>query len=87
MEGLGPHLRELWEQQQGRCHYTGRTMALTGYHAGNIHTATVDRQVPALGYVRGNVVLCCSFVNRMKQDFTLDELLDYCEELLETNAL
>ena len=33
----------------------------------------VDRVVPSLGYIRGNVEPCCKYCNRAKSDLTLDE--------------
>lgn len=65
---------DLWVKQGGKCYYTGVPMKLKGYATGDKHVATVDRIVPELGYVEGNIVLCCSIVNRIKQDLSLDEL-------------
>ena len=81
MEGLGKYLLQLWEAQQGQCYYTGRKMLLRGYQTEQ-NAVTVDRKVPALGYVEGNIVLCCSIVNRMKQNLTLGELLELFKELI-----
>jgi len=75
-------LRELWAEQQGRCYYTGRMMELSGYHENDPNAFTVDRFDPIKGYIKGNVVLCVSIVNRAKQDLSYDELLSLCEELL-----
>ena len=72
----------LWEEQEGYCYYTGRKMTISGYHKGVREAVTVDRKNPNRGYVKGNVVLCCSFINRMKQDFTVVELLAYCKEFI-----
>ena len=33
----------------------------------------IDRVVPSLGYIRGNVKPCCKYCNRAKSDLTLDE--------------
>ena len=75
-------LKELWESQGGKCFYTGLEMSLSGYQAGNDQAVTVDRIVPSLGYVEGNIAMCCSIVNRMKQNMSCDELFDLCELLL-----
>lgn len=85
MRGLREHLISLWEKQKGRCFYTHREMQVGGYHAGVRTAMTIDRKTPSKGYVAGNLVLCCSSVNRMKQEFTLKELLALCEELLAVN--
>jgi len=74
-------LLHLWEHQEGRCFYTGKSMSLTGWPAPD--AATVDRLVPARGYVRGNVVLCRSLVNRSKQDMVFRDFVLFCREILE----
>jgi len=35
---------------------------------------SIDRVVPSLGYVRGNIVVCSQRANRIKNDATLSEL-------------
>jgi hypothetical protein len=75
-------LRRLWVECGQRCYYTGRKMELTGYHDGRHNAVTIDRKIPELGYVDDNIVLCCSFVNRMKQEFSYDDLLGFCRELI-----
>lgn len=87
MRGLAPHLRVLWEVSEGRCAYTGEQMVVHGYHDGVRNAVTVDRVDPALGYVAGNVVLCCSWVNRMKQDYSAADLFSYCRALLSSERL
>lgn len=36
---------------------------------------TLDRVIPSLGYVRGNVQVISMRANRLKQDASLDEVL------------
>ena len=38
-----------------------------------LHAATLDKIVPALGYVPGNVSIVCRRCNRLKDQMTLDE--------------
>ncbi len=38
----------------------------------------------AMGYIPGNVVLCCDIVNRMKLDMPIDEFYMWAERI--TNA-
>lgn len=85
MARLAEHLRELWISQDGSCHYTGRAMRLDGYHAMEANACTVDRVDPSKGYVRGNLVLCCSLINRVKQNLTHAELIALCRELIEAS--
>ena len=73
-------LRGLWDKQNGLCYYTGLPMTNTNdYHSGNPNVATVDRIDSSKGYIEGNVVLCCSIVNRMKQNMSITELVNMCK--------
>ena len=83
MENLKEHLIDLWKNQKQECYYTGTKMEINGYHI-NPLAMTVDRIVPKLGYVEGNIVLCCAIVNRMKQNLSIDELEYWCKELLKS---
>lgn len=38
------------------------------------HSPTLDRLIPAKGYVRGNVMVISMRANRIKSDATLEEL-------------
>jgi len=74
---LKSYLIELWKAQEGKCFYTKENMDLTGYPQGNPFAFSVDRIVPELGYVKGNIALCCSIVNRIKQDLSIQQLKDW----------
>jgi len=78
---LNKYLAELWEKQKHLCYYTGKPMNFRGYHHGDPDSMTVDRVNPALGYSRGNIVLCRSIVNRVKQELSIDSLLKLMKEI------
>lgn len=78
---LSEILRRLWTTQRGRCAYTGRVMTFGNYH-GDRDCATVDRVDPNRGYIEGNLVLCTSLANRVKQDLTVDGLVEFCRQIL-----
>lgn len=80
-DDLTGELRRLWREQEGRCYYTNVEMAVTGYGS-DPNAVTVDRLDPKQGYVTGNLVLCSSLANRVKQDMTYEELLGFCKLLL-----
>lgn len=74
-------LGRLWNQQQGRCHYSGIAMMLTpprrspkseGYR--NAYAMSVDRVQNRAGYTACNVVLCCLAVNIFKNRFNLADI-------------
>jgi len=55
----------------------------TGKHTDDSHT--LDRKDPRLGYVKGNVWVISHKANRLKGDFTPDELKTFCENALALN--
>lgn len=78
MDNLKEHLENLWLTQNQKCYYTGIEMNINGYKK-NPLAMTVDRIVPSKGYIEGNIALCCNMVNKMKQDLSLDELVNWCK--------
>lgn len=67
-------LKKCWDSQDGKCYYTGIVMTLDGSKYQEDYYLTVDRKVPALGYVDGNVALCCNCINRIKSSYTLEQV-------------
>ena len=72
-------LADLWEEQGGRCAYSGEPLTLK---SGLPHTISLDRKVPSLGYVRENVVLCCDVVNKMKWEMTPEEMVTWSKRIV-----
>jgi hypothetical protein len=68
----------MWEHQEGRCAYSGRSMTL---EAGSPLKASLDRIDSNLGYTPDNVVLCCLLVNLMKRNLTMDEFRSVIRDL------
>lgn len=68
-------LFEIYQSQRYACFYTGQLM---GTHSNVLpkreSRLSVDKVVPHKGYVKGNVVLCCNWINVMKQDASLETL-------------
>lgn len=83
MPNLKEHLVNLWEHQKGICFYTGRKMELAGFRT-NPNAMTVDRMNPNMGYVEGNLVLCCWIANRTKSKYTYEEVIAFCKDILRT---
>ena len=42
-----------------------------------------DRLDPTIGYVPGNVVLCCLWFNKLKSSMSTDQMIVCLEKLLE----
>lgn len=81
MEGLSKYLLSLWIECEGKCYYTGRKLNLDGKYHTDPNAATVDRLVPALGYVAGNMVLASGIANRVKQNLSITELFSLIDEI------
>jgi CRISPR/Cas system Type II protein with McrA/HNH and RuvC-like nuclease domain len=79
MDNLRDYLIELWINQKGKCFYTGKEMNLKGY-SNNLKTSmTVDRIDSSKGYIKDNIVLFCSIVNKIKQNLSIYELIEWCD--------
>lgn len=63
------YMFELWKQQQGVCKYTNQPLFIEKDHPA---TLSIDKIIPELGYVEGNVQWVAWAVNRAKGD--LDEV-------------
>lgn len=78
-------LIDQWKKQNGLCFYSGRKMSISGDYHTNLNAMTIDKVDPALGYTKGNVVMCCRIFNAMKQNLTYDEFMKHCKEILDYN--
>lgn len=79
-------LKKQWDQQDGRCPYTGWEMenANTSGHriSRSPRKASVDRKDSKQGYVPGNIQFVSMMANFAKNDFTESELLSFCESVV-----
>ena len=80
------YMKEIYDKQNGLCFYSGIKMeiAVKGY-TDNMNTLSVDRIDSDTGYIKGNIVLCCDFVNTMKMKFTTTEFLNMCRIIVDYN--
>jgi hypothetical protein len=73
------YLDLLWENQNGKCAYTGE---LLNFGRSKVNgTASLDRIDSSLGYVEGNVQFVHKDVNIMKWDLSEKRFLDICEKI------
>lgn len=63
-------IKELWEKQEGKCHYTNQPMTWSKNKPDKI---SIDRINSSAGYTKNNVVLCWSRVNLMKGQLDIEE--------------
>lgn len=73
-------LKELWENQNGKCYYTDRDMK---FEVGFDDSVSIDRINSDQGYIKGNIALCQRKVNVMKNNASIEELLKFCKDILE----
>lgn len=77
----------MWEEQEGKCYYTGEPMTVIQGLGGHVMTnVSIDRVDSAKPYDRENIVLCCLAVNLMKNIMTLDELKLWCRRILDDKS-
>lgn len=77
----------LWRLYTGKCSLTGVPLVLEPSIKNtnvnwDIITASLDRMDNSLGYVEGNVWWVHKSVNRLKNNYSLEELYKWCELLL-----
>jgi hypothetical protein len=83
------YLKALWEQQDGRCVYTGwelenlEATSLWDNHKLHPRTASLDRIDSMLGYVPGNVQFVSVMANYAKRDFWESQLLEFCKAVFD----
>lgn len=75
-------LLDIWNQQQGRCALTGRTMEHRNDIGRNVNNVSIDRIDNSLGYTKGNVRLVCLAANYMRNTMSDCELLQFAESLV-----
>lgn len=64
------------------CYYTKKKLTLERYLPNTISLDRIDNNV---GYVKNNIVFCCSSINYMKQQMRYDEFIDSCKLILQTH--
>lgn len=74
------HLRALFEQQRGRCFYTGIRFTMERAFRG-MRQASIDRLEPSRGYELGNVVWCLNAINYAKNDYPADAFLALIDDI------
>lgn len=78
-------LKGLWELQKGKCAISGVQMTYEMFGGRIFTNVSVDRIDPCEGYNKENIQLVCMAVNQMKSDMSLEELLYFCEQIINNN--
>ena len=62
------------------CYYSGRLLTSK---QNRYDTISLDRLNSSKGYTKDNVVFCCEFINKMKNDLTYDQFIYACKIISE----
>lgn len=77
---------DLFVKQNGKCAMTGLDISLGGLPGERVEqTASLDRKDCKFGYTEDNVQWIHKDINIMKNDFTYDEFIKYCELVYKKN--
>lgn len=63
--------------QKGLCFYTDVELKCRRNEGFKPEALSIDKVVPELGYIKGNVVFCCYRINSIKRDVNLNELKEW----------
>lgn len=75
---------ELYNKQQGKCHYSKIFMKLksdSGKNNADYNVLSVDKVIPELGYIKTNVVLCLYCINMLKSNYNLSDIKYVIEQI------
>lgn len=75
------YLQSLWEEQHGLCYYTNKPML---YTVSCDDAVSIDRVDSSKGYIIGNIVLCRYRINVMKNNVSIQNLLQISEDIVKT---
>ena len=77
------YLYELYKSQNGLC-----AIAKTGLkvEVGSLECLSLDKIVPDLGYVKGNVQWVAWAINRAKGELTMDQFVSMCQCVVRQNV-
>lgn len=76
------YLVELYNKQDGKCALSGMVLENFVRSGKNVYNTSVDRIIPNLGYVKGNVRLVCAQVNMMRSNMEDCELIKICRNIV-----
>ena len=76
-------IEDILRQQDGKCALTGIQLTFKREVGVKLKTnASIDRIVPGGPYIKENIRLVCSIVNKMRLDMTDEELKYWCSKII-----
>lgn len=78
------YLLNVYHNQKGKCYYSGIDLKIKIESCNNNRNViSVDRINPELGYIKGNIVLCCDVFNTMKNNMNPNQFFEYIKILFD----
>lgn len=74
-------IKELYNNQQGKCAYTGLKMKILSTTKLDPLIMSIDRIDPSKGYTKNNVCLCCLGMNYLKSAGSIKEMYETLAKL------
>jgi hypothetical protein len=71
------YVMDILQKQDCKCFYSDREMLLDGSREDHNYSLSIDKVIPELGYVKGNVVFCIHKINMVKNNMTLEEIKEW----------
>ena len=89
--GIRAYLVELWkeclEKDGGKCPCCPETMVInSGGGQKHKHSRTIDRRIPDVGYMMGNIRFVCDHCNRIMSSGTVEDVINVLIYMLENDA-
>lgn len=79
------YIKNLWEQQNGICPITGWKLLLKERKECLPNQASLDRIDNTKGYIKGNVRFVSLIANYCRNNFTDEQMLDFCSAVVYNN--
>ena len=75
-------IEEIWNlflEQKGICKLSGRKLILCDLRDKAEYNASIDRIDSNKGYTKDNIVLCCFYINKMKNNLETKDFVEICK--------
>lgn len=85
------HLKEIWDEQEGKCPFTGFDLELRTYNTKkdkllHIKSASLDRIDNSKGYVQGNVRWVSVMYNFARNKFSDEDVVEFAQAVVKNRG-
>ena len=74
------YLKELYDKQYGKCFWSNIKMDFNTVGLNKLNTISVDRINSKIGYIKGNIVLTCKFMNLGRGETNYNDFIEFLEK-------